>query len=54
MPFKSKAQRRYLHANEPELASRWEHEYSAPRRLPERTAKRASSKRASRRKMTRC
>jgi len=27
MPFKSEKQRRYLHANEPELAQKWEREY---------------------------
>jgi hypothetical protein len=26
MPFKSEKQRRYLHANEPEMAKRWEKE----------------------------
>lgn len=26
MPFKSEKQRRYLHANEPEIAQRWERE----------------------------
>jgi len=28
MPFKSEAQRRYMHANLPEIAQRWEQEYS--------------------------
>ena len=28
MPFKSEKQRRYLHANHPEIAKRWEREYS--------------------------
>ena len=27
MPFKSEKQRRFLHANEPEIAKRWEKEY---------------------------
>ena len=27
MPFKSKKQRRWMHANEPEMAKRWEKEY---------------------------
>lgn len=26
MPFKSEKQRRYMHANHPEIADRWEHE----------------------------
>jgi len=28
MPFKSEEQRRYMHANLPEIAQRWEQEYS--------------------------
>ena len=27
MPFKSEKQRKYLHANHPEIAKRWEKEY---------------------------
>lgn len=27
MPYKSEAQRRYLHANHPEIAKRWDKEY---------------------------
>ena len=27
MPFKSEKQRRYLHANHPEIAERWEKNY---------------------------
>ena len=27
MPFQSEKQRRYLHANHPEIAKRWEKEY---------------------------
>ena len=41
-PFRSEKQRRYLHANEPELAEKWEHE-SKPRR--ERTRSKKSRKR---------
>lgn len=29
MPFASEKQRRYLHANEPELAKEWEMKYSS-------------------------
>ena len=29
MPFKSAKQRRYLHANHPKIAKRWEAEYGA-------------------------
>jgi hypothetical protein len=28
MPFKSEKQRRYLHANHPEIAKRWERDYA--------------------------
>ena len=27
MPFKSEKQRRYMHANHPEIAKRWEKDY---------------------------
>ena len=27
MPFKSEKQRKYMHANHPEIAKRWEKEY---------------------------
>jgi hypothetical protein len=39
MPFKSEEQRRYMHANLPEIAQRWEQEYSngGIMRLPFRT-----------------
>lgn len=36
MPFKSKAQERYLFAKHPELAKRWLAEYGQPRRLPKK------------------
>ena len=35
MPFKSEAQRRYMHKNLPEIAARWEKEYDS-KNLPER------------------
>ena len=28
MPFKSEKQRRYMHANQPEIAKRWERKYN--------------------------
>ena len=35
MPFKSEAQRRFLYANHPEIAERWEHEHdSKPAKEP--------------------
>ncbi len=36
MPFKSKAQRSYLFANEPEIAKRWAKEYPGQKNLPKR------------------
>jgi len=35
MPFKSKAQRRWMHANEPEMAKRWEEHTPDDADLPE-------------------
>jgi|TARA_R110000796_G_scaffold118062_2_gene231384 hypothetical protein len=37
MPFKSKAQRRYMHKNLPKIAKRWEREY-VKEVLPDRLA----------------
>ncbi len=31
MPFKSEAQRRWMHANQPEMAKRWEKEEKDPK-----------------------
>jgi hypothetical protein len=40
MPFASKAQARFLFANHPEIAARWEKEYhQSISRLPERVKK---------------
>jgi hypothetical protein len=39
MPFKSEAQRRYLYANEPEIASKWTRETKVKTQLPERAKK---------------
>lgn len=36
MPFKSEAQRRWMHKNLPKVAQRWEKEYSSKERLPKR------------------
>ncbi len=38
MPFKSKAQRRWMFANDPAMAERWAHETAKGARLPERVA----------------
>jgi hypothetical protein len=34
MPFKSQAQRKFLYANHPEIAKRWEKETPKGKRLP--------------------
>lgn len=34
MPYKSKAQRAYLHIHEPEIAKRWDKEYPNQKNLP--------------------
>lgn len=36
MPFKSRAQMRYMFANHPEIARRWVEKYGIPDNLPER------------------
>ncbi len=40
MPFKSEAQRRFMHAKHPDMASRWERKYGSPRKLPARAPRR--------------
>jgi hypothetical protein len=40
MPFKSKAQRGWMYANEPQMAKRWEKETPKGKKLPTRVAKR--------------
>lgn len=43
MPFKSEAQRRWMHTNKPEMAKRWESE--TPRgKLPDRLKKKKEAK----------
>ena len=46
MPFKSKAQRRYLHSQHPKLAAEWEKKYPVKGKLPEhvRSAPKALAK----------
>lgn len=39
MPYKSKAQMRYMHAQHPDIAKRWDREYGAPKDLPEHKGK---------------
>lgn len=42
MPFKSEAQRRFLWANNPQVAQRWADEYETPNKLPKQIVKRAN------------
>jgi hypothetical protein len=42
MPFKSEAQRRWMHANEPEMADEWEKHTPKGEKLPERVKKKKS------------
>jgi len=39
MPYKSQAQRRYMHAKKPEIAKKWDKEYKTPKNLPEKVSK---------------
>ena len=39
MPFKSAAQRRYLHANHPKIAKRWEAEYGVKPKIKKKKKK---------------
>ena len=39
MPFKSESQRRWMHANYPEMAKKWEAETVKGKKLPEKVAK---------------
>lgn len=42
MPFKSEAQRRWMHANKPEMADRWEEHTPKGKKLPEKVKKKKS------------
>jgi hypothetical protein len=39
MPFKSEAQRRFMHARHPEIAKRWRRKYGPQHDLPARAGK---------------
>lgn len=39
MPFKSKSQRAWMHANKPKMAEKWESETPAGKRLPKKVKK---------------
>lgn len=36
MPYKSKAQMRYMHVKHPGIAKDWDRKYGKPRNMPER------------------
>ncbi|MFA4972111.1 MAG: hypothetical protein WC683_05825 [bacterium] len=46
MPIRSEAQRRYLWANHPEIAKRWEEHTNPNARLPEHVPKKTKQHRA--------
>jgi hypothetical protein len=49
MPFESEAQRRFMHAQHPEIANRWEHEYPHGKLPHHKKRKRARLKAVKRR-----
>lgn len=44
MPYKSDAQRKFMHAKHPEIAKRWDREYESGKDLPEHKSKKKHSK----------
>ncbi len=51
MPFKSKAQARWMFANDPEMAARWEdHTPGGIKSLPEKVKKKATKPKSPRKK----
>lgn len=53
MPYKSKAQSRFLHAVHPDIAARWDKEYPDQKRLPKKKGKKKSKKSLNRAKSRR-
>lgn len=39
MPFKSKAQQRWMYKNKPDIAKRWEDKYGISKKMPMHVAK---------------
>jgi hypothetical protein len=39
MPYKSKAQIKFMHAKHPEIAKRWDKKYAVPKNLPKKKGK---------------
>lgn len=46
MPFKSKAQQRWMFANHPEMAHRWAHETPDIKKLPKKLKRKKMDKKA--------
>lgn len=44
MPFKSKAQQKFMFAKKPELAKKWADKYGMPKNLPKRKKKKNLNK----------
>jgi hypothetical protein len=45
MPFKSRAQQKYMYARMPELAAKWQREYGNPRPSKRKKVKRSKTSR---------
>jgi len=46
VPFKSQAQRKWMYANKPQMAKRWEKETPKSKKLPKRVSKKSSSRKS--------
>ena len=44
MPFKSKAQQRFMYAKHPKIAAKWEDKYGISKNMPEHVMKKAITK----------
>jgi hypothetical protein len=49
MPFKSESQRKWMHANDPKMAARWEKETPKGKSLPNKVKTKVQSKMAKKR-----
>ena len=50
MPFKSKAQRGFMHAKHPEIADKWDKEGGTPKDIPEHVGDKRKKRSKSRRR----
>lgn len=50
MPFKSEAQRKWMHANKPEMAKKWEKHTPKGKKLPKKVKKKSSKKKSKKKK----